>query len=62
MKTYWSGKKNQYLQPGGVRIQGKWEQAIDPETKKPLYYQTDEKGIIDYTAPLTTTVTSEPFY
>ena len=62
MKTYWSGKKNQYLQPGGVRIQGKWEQAIDPETKKPLYYQTDEKGIIDYTAPLTTTVTDAPFY
>jgi len=25
MKTYWSGKKNQYLQPGGVRLWGKWE-------------------------------------
>jgi len=27
MKTYWSGKKNQYLAPGGVRIQGKWDHA-----------------------------------
>jgi len=25
MRTYWSGKK-------------KWEQAVDPETKKLLYY------------------------
>ena len=62
MRTYWSGKKNQYLAPGGVRIQGKWEQAIDPETKKPLYYQTKPDGSIDYDAPLTTTETSVPFY
>ena len=62
MKTYWSGKKNQYLQPGGVRIQGKWEQATDPETKKPLYYQVNSDGIIDYDAPLTITPTSAPFY
>jgi hypothetical protein len=24
MKTYWSGKKNQYLAPGGVKVQGHW--------------------------------------
>lgn len=24
-KTYWSGKKNQYLQSGGVRLRGSWE-------------------------------------
>lgn len=62
MRTYWSGKKNQYLAPGGVRIQGKWEQAVDPETKKLLYYQTNPDGSIDYDAPLTTTETSAPFY
>ena len=61
MKTYWSGKKNQYLQPGGVRIQGKWEQASD-ENGKPLYYQLDKNGMIDTNAPLTTKVTNAPFY
>ena len=25
-KTYWSGKKNQYLAPGGIKMRGKWEQ------------------------------------
>ena len=62
MRTYWSGKKNQYLAPGGVRIQGKWEQAVDNNTKKPLYYQTKPDGTIDYDAPLTTEETSAPFY
>lgn len=62
MKTYWSGKKNQYLQPGGVRIQGKWEQAIDSESGKPLYYQMKSDGSIDFEAPLTTEQTSAPFY
>ena len=62
MRTYWSGKKNQYLAPGGVRLQGKWEQAIDNITKKPLYYQTKPDGTIDYDAPLTTNETSAPFY
>lgn len=38
MRTYWSGKKNQYLQPGGVRIQGQWQQATDTEGNK-MYYQ-----------------------
>ena len=62
MRTYWSGKKNQYLAPGGVRIQGKWEQAVDNITKKPLYYQLKSNGTIDYDAPLTTDETSAPFY
>ena len=62
MRTYWSGKKNQYLAPGGVRIQGKWEQAVDNITKKPLYYQLKSDGTIDYDAPLTTDETSAPFY
>jgi len=25
MRTYWSGKKNQYMQSGGVKVQGKWD-------------------------------------
>lgn len=62
MRTYWSGKKNQYLSPGGVRIQGRWEHAVDPNSKKPLYYQLKEDGSIDYNAPLTTEVTNSPFY
>jgi hypothetical protein len=24
MRTYWSGKKNQYMQSGGVKVQGSW--------------------------------------
>lgn len=62
MKTYWSGKKNQYLQAGGVRIQGKWEQAIDSDSGKPLYYQLKSDGSIDFNAPLTTEITNSPFY
>lgn len=41
-KTYWSGKKNQYLQSGGVRLQGKWEQY--EENGEKYYYQVDSKG------------------
>ena len=29
MRSYWSAKKNQYLAPGGVRLQGTWEQLKD---------------------------------
>lgn len=61
MKTYWSGKKNQYLAPGGVRIQGKWEQAKDNEGNL-LYYQLKEDGTIDTEQPPTTTPTDSPFY
>lgn len=46
MKTYWSGKKNQYMNPGGVRIMGHWEQIKDQDGNN-LFYQTDENGKID---------------
>ena len=45
MRTYWSGKKNQYLQPGGVRLRGKWEQAKDKDGK-PLFYQVQDGQIL----------------
>nr|DAD59185.1 MAG TPA: hypothetical protein [Bacteriophage sp.]DAR22949.1 MAG TPA: hypothetical protein [Caudoviricetes sp.] len=35
-KTYWSGKKNQYLQSGGVRLRGNWEQY--EENGEKYYY------------------------
>ncbi len=57
-KTYWSGKKNQYLQPGGVRLRGKWEQ-VEREGKK-YYYQVDSKGNVQYDEPLTTQETVAP--
>ena len=58
-KTYWSGKKNQYLQSGGVRIRGKWkhysETIKDPATGKTrevkYYYQVDDKGNILFDQP-----------
>lgn len=53
-KTYWSGKKNQYLQSGGVRLRGKWkhysEIITDSKTGQikeiKYYYQVDNKGNI----------------
>lgn len=49
-KTYWSGKKNQYLQKGGVRLRGNWEQYTENINGKQVkyYYQTNEKGEIEY--------------
>ena len=41
-KTYWSGKKNQYLQSGGVRLRGNWEQY--EENGEKYFYQTDKDG------------------
>ncbi len=41
-KTYWSGKKNQYLQSGGVRLRGNWEHY--EENGEKYYYQTDKNG------------------
>lgn len=60
MKTYWSGKKQQYLQPGGCKVQGKWEQAQDAEGNM-MYYQTDENGNILQNEPPTTNDTGVPF-
>lgn len=58
MRTYWSGKKNQYLQPGGVRLRGKWEQAVD-ENGTPLFYQVQD-GQVMYDEELTTENTGIP--
>ena len=58
-KTYWSSKKNQYLQSGGVRLRGRWEQY--EENGEKYYYQVDDKGNILFDEPPTTTETSAPF-
>lgn len=42
MRTYWSAKKNQYLQPGGVKLQGKMEQYV--EDGVPYFQKLDENG------------------
>ena len=41
MKTYWSGKKNQYLAPGGVKVQGHWVQRRNSAGKLLYYDVTD---------------------
>lgn len=46
MKTYWSSKKNQYLAPGGIKAQGKWEQMVSPNGKK-CFYSLNDEGKID---------------
>ena len=58
-KTYWSGKKNQYLAPGGIKMRGKWEQ-YEQDGKK-YYYQVDNTGNILFDQPLTTDETSAPY-
>ena len=58
-KTYWSGKKNQYLQSGGVRLRGKWEhyseKIKDPKTgewiQTKYYYQVDDAGNVLFDEP-----------
>lgn len=56
-KTFWSGKKNQYLQSGGIRMRGSWEpyqEIIRGSDGKPTgqiikyYYALDENGEVDY--------------
>lgn len=42
MRTYWSGKKNQYLAKGGIHVMGKMEQY--EEDGKKYYYKLDENG------------------
>ena len=53
MRTFWSGKKNQYFAPGGIKGQGKWVVAKDPNGNE-LYYSKEEDGEMDYNAPLET--------
>lgn len=48
-RTYWSGKKNQYLAHGGVKLQGDWEYYMENGEK--YYYQTNENGIVLYDEP-----------
>lgn len=52
MRTYWSGKKNQYMQSGGVKVQGKWDQATDTSGNK-LYYQVIDGRIREDLPPVT---------
>lgn len=48
-KTYWSGKKNQYLQAGGVKLQGSWKHY--EENGQKYYYQVDANGNVYYDDP-----------
>lgn len=57
-KTYWSGKKNQYLQSGGVRLRGNWQQ-IEQDGQK-LFYKVDEQGNPLFDKALTTEDTGMP--
>lgn len=58
-RTYWSGKKNQYLGHGGVKLQGSWQEytelMLNPETGKneqvKFYYQIGENGEVLYDQP-----------
>lgn len=67
-KTYWSSKKDQYLQPGGVRVMGNWkhysERIKDPQTGEmkevKYYYQVDANGNVRYDLPPTTQETIAP--
>ena len=45
-RTYWSGKKNQYLAHGGVKLQGDWKHY--EENGEKYYYQTNENGVVLY--------------
>lgn len=49
-RTYWSGKKNQYLAPGGVKLQGDWVHI--QKNREYQYYQVDEQGNILYDQPI----------
>jgi hypothetical protein len=59
MKTYWSGKKNQYLAPGGVRVRGNWEYIKNSDGEQ-MYYQVDEQGNILYDKEPTTADSGVP--
>lgn len=55
--TYWSGKKNQYLAPGGIKTMGKMEQY--EENGQKYWYKLDDNGNVTYEA--TTENTGVPF-
>lgn len=45
-RTYWSGKKNQYLEHGGVKLKGHWAQAQDNQGKRLFQYWNGEEAVI----------------
>lgn len=57
MATYWSSKKNQYLAPGGVRMQGRMKQYV--ENGVPMWHEVDANGVP--TDKMTTENTGVPF-
>lgn len=59
-KTFWSGKKNQYLESGGTKAMGKWKH-LEIDGKK-QYYQLDSNGNILFDQPYVTEVTGAPVY
>ena len=59
-KTFWSGKKNQYLEAGGTKVTGKWDH-LKVDGKK-QYYQLNANGEILFDQPYTDTPTSAPVY
>ena len=56
MNTYWSSKKNQWMAPGGIRLQGRYEHYSEtlPDGTEQFYYLDDDGRI-------TTEVTDTPF-
>lgn len=57
MNTYWSSKKNQYLAPGGVKMQGSMKQYEENGVK--MWHKLDEEGNI--TDEMTDQNTGVPF-
>jgi hypothetical protein len=57
MRTYWSGKKNQYIAPGGIHVMGHMEQY--EENGQKYWYKLDENGNV--TEMPTTEDTGIPF-
>lgn len=48
-KTYWSGKKNQYLGKGGVKLEGNWKHYSEVNANGEeifYYYQVDPNGTV----------------
>lgn len=57
MNTFWSSKKNQYLAPGGVKMQGRMVHYV--ENGVPMYHKLDENG--EPTDEMTDENTGVPF-
>ena len=61
-RTYWSGKKNLFLAPGGVTLQGHYKQIEKPETGEKLYYQVDKNNNVRRDLEPVTEDTGYPVY